>query len=150
MTPPPAAATSAAPGKIQTAVRWLLGAIFLAAGAVKLARPADFHASLTAYALPLPGDFLRVTAVAFPWLELLCGLALLADFWAGSVRFLAAALCLVFVAVLGQAVLRGLDLDCGCFGSVAPAWFDAPAVALGRALLLCAASVWLWLAPHRR
>jgi hypothetical protein len=56
------------------------------------------------------------------------------------------------VLLLGQAVLRGLELDCGCFGAGAPAWLEQAPVALARAGLLLAATLWWWLtsAPYSR
>lgn len=51
------------------------------------------------------------------------------------------------LVVLGQAILRGLELNCGCFGSMTPAWFDQPAVALVRAAAVLRAPAWLFLHP---
>ena len=51
-----------------------------------------------------------------PWLELLSGLCLIASFLhRGAVRVLLG-LTVVFLFVNGQAMARGLDPDCGCFG----------------------------------
>ena len=94
--------------------------------------------------------FLRLVAIYLPWLEVLAGLDLLLNVWAETIRPLVAALCLIFVVMLGQAVLRGLDLNCGCFGAGAGGWFERPAVALGRAMLLFAASLYLAAAPGAR
>jgi hypothetical protein len=82
-------------------------------------------------------------AVALPWLEILSGLALIANVWAETVRPLVSALCLIFVALLAQALIRGLSVTCGCFGFAAAGWFERPDVALVRAVLLLAASVYL-------
>lgn len=124
-------------------VRWVLGAVFLIAGAMKITHPVDFHSDLLAYEVPLPDYFLRLVAIALPWLEAICGAALLVDFWPETARLLIAAMCFVFVLMLGQAVIRGLDLRCGCFGTGGNGWLDLPVVALGRVILLLAASVWL-------
>ncbi|MSU68213.1 MAG: DoxX family membrane protein [Opitutaceae bacterium] len=131
--------------RLATIVRWLLGAIFVFAGALKIAAPGEFHSDLAAYALPVPDFALRVVAVAFPFLEVFCGAALLAGFWAETVGALAAGLTLVFVVMLGQAVLRGLELKCGCFGNAGVGWFEQPPVALARAALMLWAAVWSWL-----
>ncbi len=134
-------------GRSQTVVRWVLGVIFLAAGVLKVAQPRDFYSDLLAYEVAVPDLLLRYVAVALPWLEVLCGGALLADVWRETIRPLVAALCLIFVLMLGQAVLRGLDLKCGCFGVATGGWFDLPVVALGRAAVLLLASGWLGLHP---
>jgi len=123
----------------------VLGVIFLAAGILKVAHPRDFYSDLLAYEVAVPDLLLRYVAVALPWLEVLCGGALLVDFWSETIRPLVAALCLIFVLMLGQAVLRGLDLKCGCFGVAQGGWLDFPVVALGRAAALLLAAIWLGL-----
>ena len=129
--------------RAQAIVRWMLGAIFLLAGALKIAHPGDFYSDLLAYEVDLPDGIFRCIAIAVPWLEVVCGGALLADFWPETVRLLVMALCLIFVLMLGQAVLRGLDLNCGCFGRGASGWFNRPIAALARAVLLLAGAVWI-------
>ena len=129
--------------KTALVLRWFLGLVFLAAGVLKLVHPGDFLAELVAYRLPLPEILFRLVAVCLPWLEILCGGFLLLDHWPESVRPVVTVLCLVFVIMLGQAVVRGLDLSCGCFGGFGPAWLERPDVGLVRALLLLAASAWL-------
>lgn len=127
-----------------TIIRCVVGAVFLLAGALKLADPASFYSDLLAYEVTLPDFMFRVIAVAFPWLEVLCGGALLANLWIETVGFLVVAIGLIFVGMLGQAGWRGLDLNCGCFGTSAGGWFNHPITALGRAALLLGGSIW-WL-----
>lgn len=125
--------------------RWLLGAVLVAAGGFKAAHPVEFHADLVAYGIGLPDAWLRGTAVMLPWLEVVAGIALGVDFWPETIRFVGVGLSAVFVAVLAQAMVRGLEVRCGCFGPLTPGWFNEPWFALGRALSLLAASIWLWL-----
>jgi hypothetical protein len=49
---------------------------------------------------------------------------------------------------LGEAVARGLDLDCGCFGKVGAGWFERPMVALVRAVILLVIATALALSPR--
>src|SRR6185436_200717 len=105
------------------AARLVLGAIFLVAGGMKIVHPADFFSDLLGFRTPIPEMPLRVVAVFLPWLEVLTGVGLILDFWPETVRPLVATLYLVFVVMLSQAVLRGLDLNCGCFGAGANGWF---------------------------
>jgi uncharacterized membrane protein YphA (DoxX/SURF4 family) len=133
--------------RAQTIVRWVLGVICLLAGAFKIPHPGDFYSDLLAYDVDLPDTFFRLIAIAFPWLEVICGGALLANFWPETVRFLVLVICLIFVLMLGQAVLRGLDLNCGCFGTQSGGWFNRPTTALARAVLLLGAAAWLLSRP---
>lgn len=59
-------------------------------------------------------------AVAYlvPWLEISAGVCLIGSWWLrGAVRVLIL-LNLMFLFVTVQAWVRGLDADCGCFGSL--------------------------------
>ena len=98
---------------------------------------------------PLNLGFFWLPAVAFSltaaFLKIFCGTALLVGLWPETVGALSAGLCLVFVLMLGQAMLRGLELKCGCLGEGDSGWFDRPPVALARAALMLCAAVWSWL-----
>ena len=132
---------------LRNVCRYGLGAVFLVAGGMKLAHPVAFFSDLLGFGVPFPEMFLRVVAVNLPWLEVLVGLGLLLNFWPETVRPVVSVLCLVFVLMLGQAVLRGLDLNCGCFGAAGAGWFERPDVALVRAGLLLAASLYVAVVP---
>ncbi len=127
--------------------RGLAGGLFLWAGAVKIVAPVDFLVSLFAYQLPLPTLAIRLLATTVPWLEVLIGGLLIANRWTETVRPLFAALCFIFVAVLVQAALRGLPIDCGCLGSSAPTIFSGLPFALVRAGALFAFAWWLCTRP---
>ena len=133
------------PPGFPTIIRCVVGVVFLLAGALKVADPARFYSDLLGYEVALPDFMFRVIAVAFPWLEVLCGGALLANRWIETVGFLVVVICLIFVGMLGQAVARGLDLNCGCFGATSAGWFNHPSAALGRAMLLLCGSIWWFL-----
>ncbi len=128
-------------------VRVVLGGIFVAAGLMKIGGAAAFFSDLLGYRLPLPEFFLRWVAIGLPWLEVVLGLGLIFNFWPETIRPLVCALWLIFALLLGQAVARGLDLNCGCFGAGGHGWFERPDVALVRALILLAASLDLAAAP---
>jgi putative oxidoreductase len=100
---------------VRTIIRGLLGLLFIWAAVSKLGNPQIFYTNLLAYDLSLPAGLLKVTAIALPWVELLCGLALLAGFWAESSLSIMLVLFLVFIAATLSAWARGLDIACGCF-----------------------------------
>jgi len=96
-------------------VRWLLGALLVLASLSKIANLQEFYISIAAYQLPLPGAWLRLSAMILPWLELLCGLLLLGAVWTRAALVWALVMFGVFVLATGQAWARGLDISCGCF-----------------------------------
>jgi uncharacterized membrane protein YphA (DoxX/SURF4 family) len=125
-------------------VRLVLGAVFLWAGAEKISHPTAFLSSLLDYDVPLPETFFRIVAISLPWFEVCCAFTLLFNVWTETVGPLVAALCLVFVLMLGQALIRRIDIsNCGCFGRVANGWIDRPAIAFLRAVVLFSGSLYL-------
>jgi putative oxidoreductase len=95
-------------------VRWILGVLFTWAAVSKLPNPQEFYSSIVAYRLPLPGSVLRLAAETLPWLELFCGLLLLARLWYRPALLWVLVLSTVFLVATGQAWARGLPISCGC------------------------------------
>jgi uncharacterized membrane protein YphA (DoxX/SURF4 family) len=128
-----------------TVLRWLLGAVLVWAALGKVANPQEFFTALRGYHLPLPAWCLHATAAVLPWLELLCGLLLLANLRTRAAAAWAVILLAIFALATGQAWARGLDLDCGCLnlhwlgiepGSPQEKWLGSAPVACVRALVL--------------
>jgi putative oxidoreductase len=101
--------------RIQRLLRLLLGVLMLWAAVSKLANPTDFLGSIYAYQLPLPRPLMQITAVVLPWVELLCGLLLVAGLWLESALVAVTGLMVVFVLATGLAWMRGLEIGCGCY-----------------------------------
>jgi putative oxidoreductase len=97
------------------AARVALGGLFVYAGASKALDPAQFAEDIGHYRL-LPHALALVLAVYLPWLEIICGGAVLARWRYRGALSLLAALCGIFALALGSAWWRGLDIECGCFG----------------------------------
>lgn len=93
----------------------MLGLLFLWAAVSKLANPTEFLGSIYAYQLPLPKSFLQFMAVVLPWVELLCGLMLVANIWTESALACVSGLMVLFVLATSQAWGRDLNISCGCF-----------------------------------
>ena len=89
----------------------LLAAVFVRAGAAKLARPAATGTTFAALGLPAAATVAR----GVPVVELVVSAALLAVPRVGAVAALV--LLAVFSAVLARAVHAGLATPCNCFGS---------------------------------
>jgi len=144
---------------IKTAVRWLLGVLFIWAAISKLANPTQFLASTLAYEMPLPDVLTRLAAMAVPWVELLCGLILLANVWTESALALSLVMFVAFIYATGQAWFRGLDISCGCFdlhmlgigsGSPIVRFIESARFAFFRNIALTAAVVYLLIPALRR
>jgi putative oxidoreductase len=128
-------------------VRIALGGVFLCAGIVKIGSPASFAGSIAAYQI-LPWFWNYLAAAILPWMEAICGVLLITGWRARGAAALVTLMLLVFMAALASTIVRGLDIDCGCFrlkGTKTSAW-----TALGRdaLLLVCSLTVLAW--PGRR
>jgi uncharacterized membrane protein YphA (DoxX/SURF4 family) len=98
-----------------TAARLLLGMVLVVAGALKVPDPAAAVRAVRAYRL-LPEALVGPVAFGLPMVEIAVGLALLAGVFVRSAAAAAAVLLVVFIAAVGSAWARGLQIDCGCFG----------------------------------
>src|SRR5580658_215710 len=102
--------------RLLAAGRIALGVIFTYAAFLKVSMSwLTFAASIDAYQL-LPDWAVTPLAQLLPWLELALGLLLVSGFavrWAGTVVTL---LLGGFFTAMVQAHMKGLDIDCGCFG----------------------------------
>ena len=97
-------------------VRLLVAAVFIYAGIVKIAAPVRFATEIANYHT-VPWPVAVGLAFYLPWLELVCGLALLLAPFARGARSILLALTLLFMFVSIAAKLRGLQVSCGCFGA---------------------------------
>jgi uncharacterized membrane protein YphA (DoxX/SURF4 family) len=128
--------------------RLALAAIFIYAGWVKLRSPwFIFAASIDSYQM-LPVRAVEITARTLPWLELLLGMLLVISFRLKWVAIVCGALLGAFWLSMLRAYLKGMEIDCGCFGpgeaiSVLTLLRDGTMVAL-------AAFVWWGAAFYRR
>lgn len=98
------------------AARLALAAVFAFAAIPKLGDAAAFARDIDNYHL-LPVEWAATAAVMMPPLELVVALALLLGVHARGASLISAGMMLVFAAAMAQAMARGIDLDCGCFGS---------------------------------
>ena len=116
-------------------LRIVLAGVLLAAAAPKIADPAAFAAKLPNYRV-FPDSLANIVAAVAPMLELLAAATLLTGrFYRGGV-WLTAGLMAMFTALIGSALARGIDLDCGCLGALAPTAEPVGALDLARNLVL--------------
>jgi putative oxidoreductase len=95
-------------------VQLALGVIFIVAALPKIVDPPSFAHMIYNYRL-VPGPFLNGMSLFMPWLELLCGLALVLGIWKTAARSLIALLLATFIIAIGINLLRANAIDCGCF-----------------------------------
>ena len=90
--------------------------VFMAAALGKISDPASFAKQIHYFRL-VPMGFENTVAIMLPWIELVAALALLMRAHPRSGAMVTAGLMVLFVAVVAAALARGLDIECGCFGT---------------------------------
>jgi uncharacterized membrane protein YphA (DoxX/SURF4 family) len=97
-------------------LRIALGAIFIYAAYAKLAEPWQlFAAGIRSYEV-LPGAAADMLARTLPWFEVLIGGLLIVGRWLRVSTLATSGLLLVFFGLMVRARIKGMTIDCGCFG----------------------------------
>ena len=124
---------------------WLLGGIYIVAGALKIADSIAFVRAITDYDL-LPDALVPATAVLLPWWEVVTGVLAVIGRWRGGALALMAGMSAFFLAAGVVTLARGLSPECGCFG---PLSGRLGATTLLVELAVLAAGVWLFCVETR-
>ena len=95
-------------------VQIALGIFFVVAALPKIADPPSFAHMVYNYRI-VPGALINLMALIMPWIELLCGLALILGIWTGTARTIIAALLVTFIVAISINLARHNAIDCGCF-----------------------------------
>jgi uncharacterized membrane protein YphA (DoxX/SURF4 family) len=127
--------------------RLVLGTIFALAGLAKLGLPFAMAESIRAYEMGLPPFLVSFMANVLPPVELGVGIWLLLGLFTRFSATITAALMVVFTIAVTQAWVRGLDINCGCFGG--PLGQDASTTPAARAIIGAMGPVGVFLTNER-
>lgn len=131
--------------RLSVLFRLLVGVAFVWAGLVKIADAGAFEEGLINYRM-LPPSLIPVVAVTLPPIEVAAGVCLVLGVLCRGAALLATSMLAVFTAAIVQAILRGINVECGCFGagSDAAASMGWQEVVRDLALLAAGAHVLFW------
>lgn len=125
------------------AVSIAVAAVFIYAGIDKLRDPLQFADSTAAFAI-VPAVFINLLVMGLPPFEIASGVLLLAPRTRRVGALAVAVISVMFFTALASALLRGLTLDCGCFGVGAPSrsrmWLE-----LGLDVMLFSGAMFVYL-----
>lgn len=96
------------------AFRISLGVVFLYASFDKIRDPGSFSSNIQNYQI-LPYGITNLFAIFLPWVELYVGACLILGVFLNGAALLSMGMMVMFIIALGQALVRGLDIECGCF-----------------------------------
>lgn len=97
-------------------IRIALGVIFIYAAVPKILRPDEFADAINNYRI-LPYFLINIMAICLPWVELFFGAFLVLGIRIKAASFGVLLLIVVFISAILSAWARGIDINCGCFGT---------------------------------
>ena len=109
-----------------------VGQIFIFAGLVKVADPAEVARSIQAFDVVNNDSMISLAAYVLPWTEIIAGLLLVAGLFTRAAATVILLMLAGFVALIVNAMNQGKELECGCFGKI-KLFCDGP---LGRCNLI--------------
>lgn len=126
---------------ISLALRLAVGAVLVYASVPKLLHPDQFADIVLNYRI-LTGPLVNWIALTLPWLELIAGVLLILGAFTRAAAILSTAMFSAFAVALASALLRNLDIACGCFdvaaasGNTSRSFWEAVVLLLASVALL--------------
>ena len=96
--------------------RIIVGFVFIYAGILKISDPAGFSDAINNYKL-FPISFVNFFAITLPWIEVVAGLFLIFGVSVKENSFIISTMLIIFLLAIGISLIRGLNIECGCFGT---------------------------------
>jgi putative oxidoreductase len=121
----------------------LIGLLFAWSGLAKLGDIQSFADQVHNFRI-MPVAFEHLVAMTLPWIELVASLALILGIRARPAAVLVTLLLAAFTLGVAQAMVRGLDFECGCFGTADGTTVGFKKLAQNLAMLVVG-----WLASRR-
>ena len=102
---------------ILIAFRLVVGGMFVWAGVSKIIDPLGFAQNIANHRV-FPEGISFFLALVLPWIEVICGVLLILGIFRSASALLLSGFLAVFLVLSTVTILRGIDIDCGCFGSL--------------------------------
>ncbi|MFC2160214.1 MauE/DoxX family redox-associated membrane protein [Acidobacteriota bacterium] len=97
--------------------RLIVGGVFIWAGIIKITNPLGFAQDIANYQI-FPQSLSFFLALVLPWIEVICGVFVLTGFFLRSSSAFLGCLLAGFLVLIIVTLIRGIDVECGCFGSL--------------------------------
>ena len=97
--------------------RLVLGGVFIWAGIIKISNPLVFAQDIANYQV-FPQIISFFLALFLPWIEVICGVCVLTGILLRSSSAFLICLLVGFLFLIIVTLIRGIDVECGCFGSL--------------------------------
>ncbi|MFO7447205.1 MAG: MauE/DoxX family redox-associated membrane protein [Ignavibacteriaceae bacterium] len=96
--------------------RIIVGGVFVFAAADKISDPSSFSKAIYNYKL-FPDVLVNLFAVIIPWIEIVAGILLIFGIYARENAVIINSLLSMFIIIVIISIFRGLNIDCGCYGT---------------------------------
>jgi len=100
---------------LNLAARFIVGGLFFYAAFEKVLHPAAFAMAVRGYKL-IPFSLSNLFAIAVSWSELVAATFLILGILTRQAAGAIFILLIVFIAAITTVMVRGMVIDCGCFG----------------------------------
>jgi uncharacterized membrane protein YphA (DoxX/SURF4 family) len=104
--------------QINLLIRLVVGIVFIITGSSKIIDPALFSREITNYDM-LPNFSINLLSIILPWVELIVGILFVFGVRVKANLILLVGMLFMFNFAVAVAWARGLDINCGCYSSVA-------------------------------
>lgn len=108
-------------------VRLFLGFLFIAAAIDKIALPDEFAKNVANYHIP-PFALTNFVALTLPWIEFAAGLLMIFGIRVKANSLVISLMLIMFVILIASAMIRGFNIQCGCFSQGGAAATEASTV----------------------
>ncbi len=140
--------------QINFALRLAVGITFVYAAVDKIIHPDQFARIIYNYH-QVPGQLINVFALFLPWVELITGVLVIVGYWEKAATVMIGGMLVMFIIALSIALIKGVNIECGCFSTTSKAKGPIKDLIFRDILLLlsCGVILWAkksWLAIERR
>lgn len=97
-------------------IRAFIALLFIITGAGKIADPQQFSMAILKYRI-FDLFFANIIAIYIPWFELVVGVLLLFGSYIKENIIFIDLMLIFFNVLIITAIIRGLNIDCGCYGA---------------------------------
>lgn len=98
--------------------RIIVGLMFIIVGVAKVANGAEFAEEIRNYQI-LPNFILNISAISVAWIELIAGILILFGIETKANALIILSMLIIFTTAVGIAMIKGLNINCGCYSQIA-------------------------------
>ncbi|NHN54290.1 DoxX family protein [Calidifontibacter sp. DB0510] len=130
-------------------LRLIVGAVMLWAGITKAMNLSETQMATRAFQI-LPYELAGAWGLVMPFVEILVGALLVVGLFVRPAAIVAGLLMVAFIIGIISVWVRGISIDCGCFGGGGTTKEPAYPMELARDIALFACCAWLILKPRTK